>query len=103
MKHSIRHELPPAQLREAARAFAKAYCERFQHYQANVVWQNEDQLEVRFKVKGIALGAKLTLAPREIIVDMDVPLAFRLFRSRALKAIEEEVRPWLDGTRSEPD
>lgn len=102
MKHSIQHELPPAQLRQAARAFAETYSERFQHYQASVVWNDEDQLEVRFKVKGVSLRAKLTLAPREIIVDMDVPLAFRLFRSRAIKAIEEEVRPWLDGTRSEP-
>jgi hypothetical protein len=102
LKHSIRHALPPAQLREAARAFAESYSERFRHYQASVVWRNEDQLEVHFKVKGIALRAKLSLAPREITIDMDVPLAFRLFRSRALKTIEEEVRPWLDGMRSKP-
>jgi len=94
--------LPPEQLRQAARAFAEAYRERFEHYRASVLWHDEDQLEVRFKVKGISLRAELTLAPREITVKMEVPLAFRLFRSRAIKAIEEEVRPWLDGAQSEP-
>jgi hypothetical protein len=102
LKHSIRHDLPPEQLRQAARSFAETYCERFKEYQANVVWRNEDQLEVCFKVKGIALRAELTLAAREIGVEMHVPFALRLFRSRAIKAIEDEVRPWLDGTRSQP-
>lgn len=96
MKHNIQHDLPPDKLREAVRNFSSTYCERFKEYQAQTQWLNEDTLEVRFNVKGIKLGGTLHLQPREIGVEMEVPLALRLFKGRAIKAIEEEVRPWLD-------
>ena len=96
MRHAIRHDLTPEQLRGALRKFADTYCERFREYQANATWQGEDRVQVDFKVKGIRLSAALTLEAREIGIQMDVPLPFKLFRSRAVRAIEEEVRPWLD-------
>ncbi len=102
MKHRIQHELAPEPLRLALRNFAQAYCKRFAEYQTTAVWLNEDQLEVRFKVKGMGLRGTLTLLPREIAIEMDVPLPFRLFKGRAVRAIEEEVRPWLDQAALKP-
>lgn len=100
MKHSIQHDLAPEQLRLAVGEFAQAYCQRFAHYQTTAAWLNEDELEVRFKVKGVALSGTLTLLPREIAVEMNVPLPLRLFKGRAVRAIEEEVRPWLEKAAS---
>jgi len=96
LRHSIKHSLPPEQLRLAVRKFAEVYCERFKEYHTSVDWLSDDQVEVSFKVKGIRLAGKLALEPTELGIDMDVPLPFHLFKSRAVKAIEDEVRPWLE-------
>jgi hypothetical protein len=95
LKGSIKHDLTPEQLRAAVRKFAEVYVQRFAEYNATAEWVNDDNVEVRFKVKGVRLTGKLELMPREIGLDMSVPLPFALFKSRALKAIEEEVTPWL--------
>ena len=96
MKASIKHDLTPEQLRLAVRKFADAYVNRFAEYNAEAAWLNDDQVEVRFKVKGVRLAGRLDLRPREIGLHMDVPLAFHLFKGRAMRAIEEEVTPWLE-------
>lgn len=96
MKASIKHDLSPEQLRLAVRKFADAYVQRFAEYDANAAWLNEDQVEVRFRVKGVKLAGRLDLRPQEIGLHMDVPLPFHLFKSRAMRAIEEEVTPWLE-------
>lgn len=96
MKASIKHDLSPEQLRLAVRKFAEAYTERFQEYNARTAWRTDDEVEVSFKVKGVSLSGQLHLQPQEIVLDMDVPLPFRLFRNRAMKTIEEQVTPWLE-------
>jgi hypothetical protein len=76
--------------------FAEAYVRRFQEYQATTEWLREDQIEVRFKVKGVRLAGRLELKPQELALEMNVPLPFQLFKTRAMRAIEEEVTPWLE-------
>ena len=96
MKATIKHDLNPEQLRLAVRKFADVYVERFQEYNATAAWLSDDEVEVRFKVKGVKLAGQLQLQPSDIQLNMDVPLPFRLFQSRAMKTIEEQVRPWLE-------
>ena len=95
MKGSIKHDLTPEQLRLAVRKFAEEYVKRYAEYHAEASWPNDDQVEVRFKVKGVKLSGLLSLKPSEIGMEMNVPLPFQLFKSRALRSIEEEVEPWL--------
>jgi hypothetical protein len=96
LRHSVKHQLSPEQLRLAVRKFAEEYCERFREYATTAVWLNEDTVEVRFKVKGIKLSGTLELGPSDIGVEMDVPFALTFFRARAVRAIEDEVTPWLE-------
>jgi hypothetical protein len=96
LKASIKHDLTPEQLRAAVRKFADVYAERFQEYNATAAWLNDDEVEVRFKVKGVKLAGHMQLQPGDILLNMDVPLPFRLFQSRAMKTIEDQVRPWLE-------
>jgi hypothetical protein len=100
MKGTIEHDLTPEQLRLAVTKFAETYVQRFAEYKATASWLSDDRVEVRFKVKGVSLAGQLELRPREIALDMKVPLPFQLFRSRALKAIEDEVKPWLARAKS---
>jgi hypothetical protein len=95
LKGSIKHDLTAEQLRLAVRKFAEVYVQRYAEYQAEAAWLSDDLVEVRFKVKGVKLAGQLELKPREIGLDMKVPLPFQLFKNRALKSIEEEVTPWL--------
>jgi len=96
LKHSIKHDLTPELLRAAVRKFSDVYVARFQEYDASAAWLDDDNVEVRFKVKGVKLAGKLHLQPQELLLEMDVPLPLRLFRSRAMATIEEQVQPWLD-------
>jgi hypothetical protein len=96
VKGSIKHDLTPDQLRAAVRKFAEVYVQRFAEYKADAQWLSDDLVEVHFKVKGVRLAGRLELKPRELGLDMSVPLPFQLFKNRALKAIEEEVTPWLE-------
>ena len=96
MKASIKHDLPPEQLRLAVRKFAEVYVQRFHEYGATAEWLTDDLVEVRFKVKGVKLAGSLDLKPKELGLEMNVPLPFHLFKNRAMRAIEEEVTPWLE-------
>ena len=100
MRHSIKHDLTPDQLKAAVRKFAETYVERYQEYDTKAEWLSDDQLEVRFKVKGIKLAGKLALLPREIALDLDVPFALKLFQGRAIKTIEDTVSPWLEKAKA---
>jgi hypothetical protein len=95
LRHTIKHELPPEQLRRAVSKFAEVYCERYKQYETSAEWRADDCVEVRFRVKGVKLSGRLELRPSEIGIDMDVPLPLRLFKSRAVQSIEETVKPWL--------
>lgn len=96
MRHSIKHDLPPEQLKLAVEKFADEYQARFREYDTQVEWLSEDKVEVRFKVKGIKLAGTLELLPQEIALEMKVPFALQLFKGRAIKTIEETVAPWLE-------
>jgi len=96
LRHSVKHSLSPAQLKLAVQKFADEYCERFAEYQTTASWLADDRMEVAFKVTGIRLTGTLSLEPSVIGIEMDVPFAFQLFKGRAVKAIEDEVRPWLE-------
>jgi hypothetical protein len=96
VRHSIKHELSPEQLKLAVSKFAEAYVERYREYDTKALWLQDDKVEVQFKVKGVKLSGVLELLPREIGIDMKVPLPLQLFRSRAIRTIEETVAPWLE-------
>ncbi|MET0339346.1 MAG: polyhydroxyalkanoic acid system family protein [Polyangiales bacterium] len=96
MKASIKHDLTPEQLRAAVRKFADVYVQKYQEYKAETAWLSDDEIEVRFNVKGVKLAGQLHLQPDDILLEMNVPLPLRLFQSRAVKTIEDTVRPWLE-------
>jgi hypothetical protein len=100
VRHVIKHDLTQEQLRLAVHRFADVYCQRFAEYNTTAEWLGQDRVEVRFKVKGVKLAGVLDLLPHEIGIDMDVPLPLRLFKGRAVAAIEEEVTPWLNRAKA---
>ncbi len=95
MKHFVRHDLPPDLARKAAEAAIQSYTERFSEYHPTVQWVTDQLAEVAFKVKGVALKAKVELHDDAIAADMDVPFLLRMFQKKATEIIDGEIQTWI--------
>jgi hypothetical protein len=100
MEHRIEHDLSPELARKAVTKAVESYSEQFGKYDPRVQWQGEDQVEVGFTVKGLTLSGKLRLEPKAIVVDMDVPLLLRPFRSKAIDVIDGQVKAWIQKAKT---
>lgn len=99
MKHSVPHDLDPALARRATEKAFEAYAERFASYSPTATWATDRRCEVGFTVKGFSLKGAIEIEPTEILMDLDVPFLFRVFKGQALDIIEREVRTWIEKAR----
>ena len=95
MKHRVSHTLSNELARKAADAAWSSYAERFEKYSPTATWTSERQALIQFKVKGISLKGSLELEDGAIAMELDVPLAFRLFKKKALEVVEREITTWV--------
>jgi hypothetical protein len=95
MKHSIRHDLSIALAKQATEKAFESYKARFGEYNPTFRWATDNRADVSFKVKGVSLAGSFTVQPTTIDLELDVPFVFRLFQSKAVEIIEEEVKSWV--------
>jgi hypothetical protein len=95
MRYTIIHQEDQNTVRRAADAALSHYQERFPANHPEAVWTGPDQVEVSVQVKGVTLRGEVRLRPGVIELEMDVPLFLRVFRDRAVRLAESEVRKWL--------
>lgn len=100
MKHSIPHDLSHEAARDATRHALESYRARFSEYKPAGSWLGPDRATVQFTVAGKTLNGTVDVLPRQIDLELDVPLVFRPFRSIAIKVIEDEIRAWIAKARS---
>jgi hypothetical protein len=101
MKHSIPHPLGPERARRVAEQAFASYAERFAEYHPALRWLDAQRAETSFTVKGVTLKGSIELAAREILIDLDVPLLLRPFKSKAIEVIEREIRAWVARAEAE--
>lgn len=94
-RHLIRHDLNPTLARRVTRKALETYRERFSEYQPGGEWITDDLARVRFTVLGRTLEGVVEVLPRDVALELDVPLVFRPFRGVALKVIEDEIQGWI--------
>lgn len=94
--HVIKHDLDLATARKATDEAFAAYAERFADYNPTAEWVSDERAEIGFSAKGIKLTGAVELKPREIHLELDVPLLFRPFRKKALQVIEDQIELWVD-------
>lgn len=99
MEHRIDHDLDPELARKAIAKAIETYTERFARYQPEASWVGTDKVKVGFTAKGVKLAGDLRLEPRAVVVDIQVPLLLRPFKGKAIDAIEQAVREWIDRAR----
>ncbi|MFU8805913.1 MAG: polyhydroxyalkanoic acid system family protein [Bradymonadaceae bacterium] len=95
MKHKIHHGLQKELARKATEKAIETYKARFEQYNPDAKWVDEDTANVSFSAKGIKLEGALEIGEDDVLLDLEVPFLLRPFRSRAITVIEEEIRDWV--------
>lgn len=95
MRHSVSHSLSPAQARSVLEHAFGAYQSRFAKYEPKIDWRSDSLAEVSFAIKGKALRGQVELTPGAIVIELEVPLVFRMFTRQATEIIEREIRKWV--------
>jgi len=95
MKHSVSHSLGREMARKVARAAFENYAKRFAEYSPKTNWKTEDEADISFSVKGMALKGAVAVADNSIDLDLDVPFMLKPFKGKALSVIEGEIKEWI--------
>ncbi|MEY2936883.1 MAG: hypothetical protein RL033_7632 [Pseudomonadota bacterium] len=100
MKHSVPHDLGREKAKLVAEAAIGSYSQRFAKYDPSCEWQNAYAANIGFKVKGMALKGTIEVGEKEILLDLDVPFLMRPFKGTALQVIEDEIRGWINKSKT---
>ena len=95
MKHSVSHSLGREMARKVARSAFEAYSKRFAEYNPSTHWRTDDEADISFSVKGMALKGALSVAESSIDLDLQVPFMLKPFKGKALAVIEKEIKEWV--------
>lgn len=94
--HVIPHDLGFELAKRAAVKAAEVYGEKFAEYDYKATWVSNDRVELSFTVRGKRIEGAMTVKPKQVDLELDVPLMFRPFRGMAMGVIESEAKMWLD-------
>jgi len=99
MKHTIDHDLGTELAAKATKVAFGEYQKKFAKYDPKATWTSDTNADVRFKVKLVSLKGRLNIKEDAIEMELDVPLMFRVFKDKAMRAIEAEVLVWIEKAR----
>jgi hypothetical protein len=92
MRHTTPHGLALPDAVKMVRGALAEYEERFAAYGPMVDWLDGQRAQVAFKVSGVRLTGQIRITPDAVEIEMNPPLVFRLFRKRAVKIIDAEIK-----------
>ncbi len=95
MKHSVRHDLDLPTARKVTRHALQGYAQQFAKFSPAVEWLSDDAATVSFAAKGMTIKGKVDLRPGEIVIDLSVPFALKLFQKKAISVVEREIQEWV--------
>jgi hypothetical protein len=99
-QHDIQHDLDFDLAKLAAEHAAESYAKRFAEYDYKATWVSSARVELGFTVVGKRLTGAMTVKPKKLELELEVPLMFRPFRGKALEIIEREARVWLEKAKN---
>jgi hypothetical protein len=95
MEHAIKHGLTHDQAKAAVRSAIASYAEKLAKYSPQIAWEGDTKASISFTAKGVHLKGGLKIEPDRYIVDLDIPLLLRPFKSKAIEKVESEARTWI--------
>ena len=100
MRHSIAHDLPMDTARRATQAAMDSYGEQMAEYAPSSRWTSANHAIVQFTVAGRTLEGAVTVKPRSVDLQLDVPFLFRPFKGVAMRIVKGEIEAWLARARA---
>ncbi|MBT8491798.1 MAG: polyhydroxyalkanoic acid system family protein [Deltaproteobacteria bacterium] len=100
MKHKIDHDLGTDLAAKATKAAFAEYQKKYTKYDPKAVWNADNAADVSFKVKLVRLKGTLEIKEDCVEMELDVPMVFRVFKDKAMRAIEKEVLVWIEKARN---
>ncbi|MCA9683779.1 MAG: polyhydroxyalkanoic acid system family protein [Myxococcales bacterium] len=97
--HDIPHDLDLDLAKLAARKAAESYAQRFAEYDYKARWVSDTRVELGFTVMSKRLEGAMTVKPRSLALELDVPFVFRPFQGKAIEIIEREAKGWIEKAR----
>jgi hypothetical protein len=101
MKHVVAHDLPEALARSTVEKALGSYRQKYPQATMNLAWVDERTANVQIGAKGFDVKGTLSIAPREIVFDMNVPLLLRPLQGKAMAVLDREVNAWIQKAREE--
>lgn len=99
-RHVFSHPLDEAGARALiGQAFAH-YAERYPAAKLQLQWTSERQAELQGMARGLTMRAHIELQESRCVLDVEVPFVLRPFKDLAQRAIEREVKRWLERAAS---
>jgi hypothetical protein len=96
---AIAHDLDDDAAHAAVdKAFAH-YGTRYAAYKPHIKWHDSERADLSLTAKGVTLKGHLVLAPKQVLIEVKVPLLLRPFTKKAVIVIENEMQKWLPGAR----
>lgn len=96
MEHRIAHSLDQELIRKVARKAVESYAQRFAEYSPQATWETDDRAKISFSAKGITLDGSITLEPKSVLLNLNVPFLLKPFAGKATGVIEEQVKHWIE-------
>lgn len=100
MKHTIKHDLDIATAKRVTEKAFESYKAKFAEYNPTFKWASDNKADVSFKAKGITLAGSFTILPSAIDLELDVPFLLKIFQSKAVEVIDEEVKEWIQKAKA---
>lgn len=96
VKHDIIHGLDRPTAQTVARKAAESYASRFEKFDLQCNWVQEDRLELIFNAGGKKLNGSLTVLDELFRFELKVPLLLQMFSGKAKEILDRETQTWID-------
>jgi hypothetical protein len=99
MRHAVEHGLSKELAKKATQKAFESYQKKLSDYDPQANWVEEDRADVTFSVKGYTLEGTIELSDDEIVMELDIPMLLKPFKSKAVSTVEEEIDKWVEKAR----
>lgn len=100
MKHFVPHDVSPEVAHRALDQAFATYSTKYAQYDPHMHWATDRKAEIRFNAKGMAISGTADVDAKGITFDLKVPLVLSMFKSTAVKYLEQESQKWIEKAKS---
>lgn len=101
MKHFVPHDVSPEIAHSAIDQAFASYSSKYARYDPRMHWTSERKAEIGFNAKGMAITGTAEVDAKGITFDLKVPLVLSMFKSTAVKYLDQESQKWIEKAKTD--